>query len=75
MVPWYNIIMIIYVIMIMYDDIWLLAGADGVVIWGGSGDAATVDCEALSSAFDRLGPRLQVRSPKLRVGFSQSSNI
>jgi hypothetical protein len=40
-------------------------GADGVVIWGGSGDALTVDCKNLSAAFDRLQPRLKALRAEL----------
>jgi hypothetical protein len=40
-------------------------GAAGVVIWGGSGDAATVDCGALAQALNTIGPRLRALRSQL----------
>ena len=34
-------------------------GVAGVVVWGGSGDVHTVDCDALSDSLDVVGPRLK----------------
>ena len=34
-------------------------GVDGVVIWGGSDDAKTVNCDALSIQLDAIGPKLK----------------
>jgi hypothetical protein len=38
-------------------------GVHGVVIWGGSGDA--VECDALSQAFDEIGPKLKALRSEL----------
>ena len=34
-------------------------GVHGVVIWGGTGDANTIDCTALGAALDAIGSRLK----------------
>jgi hypothetical protein len=49
-------------------------GVDGVVIWGGTGDADTVDCEALSQALDVVGPQLaQLRRDLARCASQRCS--
>ena len=40
-------------------------GANGAVIWGGSGDAATVDCGDLAQALNAIGPRLRLLRSQL----------
>jgi hypothetical protein len=40
-------------------------GTDGVVIWGGSGDAKTVQCDALSTQLDLIGPKLKALRAEL----------